>query len=101
MKGFAAALCAATIAIVGGAGAPIAGWNGEFRLRLCQGTTAPLTSPCPFTPGAPISAFYRSTDNGKSWSGGSLPAFDTFFFSSSRRHTILQGDWSSDVCSSD
>src|SRR5688500_2841758 len=24
-----------------------------------------------------------------------------FFFSSSRRHTILQGDWSSDVCSSD
>src|SRR5256885_2971263 len=25
----------------------------------------------------------------------------TFFFSSRRRHTILQGDWSSDVCSSD
>src|SRR5205807_2798563 len=24
-----------------------------------------------------------------------------FFFSSSRRHTSLQGDWSSDVCSSD
>src|ERR1039457_2022492 len=24
-----------------------------------------------------------------------------FFFSSRRRHTILQGDWSSDVCSSD
>src|SRR5205807_6554591 len=24
-----------------------------------------------------------------------------FFFSSSRRHTRLQGDWSSDVCSSD
>src|SRR5256885_4853288 len=29
-------------------------------------------------------------------SGGSF-----FFFSSRRRHTRLQGDWSSDVCSSD
>src|SRR6516162_6446614 len=27
--------------------------------------------------------------------------FLVFFFSSRRRHTILQGDWSSDVCSSD
>src|SRR6478735_9772138 len=27
--------------------------------------------------------------------------FMNFFFSSRRRHTILQGDWSSDVCSSD
>src|SRR5256885_1142212 len=26
---------------------------------------------------------------------------DGFFFSSRRRHTRLQGDWSSDVCSSD
>src|SRR5256885_16738744 len=26
---------------------------------------------------------------------------DYFFFSSRRRHTRLQGDWSSDVCSSD
>src|SRR5256885_10594794 len=26
---------------------------------------------------------------------------DVFFFSSRRRHTRLQGDWSSDVCSSD
>src|SRR5690606_39472413 len=26
---------------------------------------------------------------------------DAFFFSSRRRHTRLQGDWSSDVCSSD
>src|SRR5205807_3689355 len=25
----------------------------------------------------------------------------SFFFSSRRRHTTLQGDWSSDVCSSD
>src|SRR5256885_5662903 len=28
-------------------------------------------------------------------------AFSIFFFSSRRRHTRLQGDWSSDVCSSD
>src|SRR5256885_2352539 len=28
-------------------------------------------------------------------------ADNVFFFSSRRRHTILQGDWSSDVCSSD
>src|SRR5256885_6739232 len=27
--------------------------------------------------------------------------FHLFFFSSRRRHTRLQGDWSSDVCSSD
>src|SRR5256885_825119 len=26
---------------------------------------------------------------------------EVFFFSSRRRHTRLQGDWSSDVCSSD
>jgi hypothetical protein len=115
MKSIAVAVCAATVAIVGVAGAQsaprvtstavvdfdhnlqfprnkqnepsisrdpvtgalIAGANDEFSLSLCPGTTAPLTSPCPFTPGAPISAFYRSTDNGKSWSGGYLPAFDT------------------------
>src|SRR5256885_7032854 len=31
----------------------------------------------------------------------SLSFNDFFFFSSRRRHTRLQGDWSSDVCSSD
>src|SRR2546426_2740281 len=30
-----------------------------------------------------------------------LPLCLYFFFSSRRRHTRLQGDWSSDVCSSD
>src|SRR5688500_20098372 len=30
-----------------------------------------------------------------------LLSFRLFFFSSRRRHTRLQGDWSSDVCSSD
>src|ERR1039457_7429247 len=31
----------------------------------------------------------------------SVALFLFFFFSSRRRHTRLQGDWSSDVCSSD
>src|SRR5688500_20083132 len=31
----------------------------------------------------------------------SYMSFIFFFFSSRRRHTRLQGDWSSDVCSSD
>src|SRR5256885_8498193 len=30
-----------------------------------------------------------------------VPVLYLFFFSSRRRHTRLQGDWSSDVCSSD
>ena len=30
-----------------------------------------------------------------------LYLFEVFLFSSRRRHTSLQGDWSSDVCSSD
>src|SRR6266566_9781979 len=33
--------------------------------------------------------------------GSALPRTQVFFVSSRRRHTILQGDWSSDVCSSD
>src|SRR5256885_11971572 len=32
---------------------------------------------------------------------GSSCSRSLFFFSSRRRHTRLQGDWSSDVCSSD
>src|SRR5256885_8464478 len=32
---------------------------------------------------------------------GAYYIVDVFFFSSRRRHTRLQGDWSSDVCSSD
>src|SRR5256885_8186674 len=32
---------------------------------------------------------------------GDVSVFPFFFFSSRRRHTRLQGDWSSDVCSSD
>src|SRR3989454_3790408 len=40
----------------------------------------------------------------RQWSGAGLRAAgarEFFFFSSRRRHTRLQGDWSSDVCSSD
>ena len=58
-------------------GALIAGANDELSLDLCRGTTTPLATPCPFTPGRPISAFYRSLDNGSTWSGGYLPGFDT------------------------
>ncbi len=55
----------------------VAGANDEIAQPLCRGTSVPLTSPCPFLPGAPISGFYRSTDNGKKWTGGYLPGFDT------------------------
>ena len=58
-------------------GALIAGANDELSLDLCRGTTTPLATPCPFTPGRPISAFYRSLDNGSTWTGGYLPGFDT------------------------
>jgi len=58
-------------------GVLVAGANEEIGQPLCPGTTAPLTSPCPFKPGVPTSAFYRSTDNGTTWSGGYLPGFDT------------------------
>ncbi len=54
-------------------GVLIAGANDEIGLNLCRGATAPLTSPCPFTPGVSLSGYYRSTDGGASWSGGLLP----------------------------
>src|SRR5256885_3075463 len=40
------------------------------------------------------------TEQRRSWIS-SYSVFLFFFFSSRRRHTRLQGDWSSDVCSSD
>ncbi len=58
-------------------GVLIAGANDELEQPLCPGTTIPLASPCPFGPGVPTSAYYRSTDNGKSWTGSFLPGFDT------------------------
>jgi hypothetical protein len=58
-------------------GVLIAGANDEIKEPLCPGTTIPLASPCPFKPGVPISAYYRSTDNGMTWSGDFLPGFNT------------------------
>src|SRR5712692_5684140 len=58
-------------------GVLIAGANDELQEPLCPGTTTPLASPCPFAPGIPISAYYRSTNNGKTWSGAFLPGFNT------------------------
>src|SRR5256885_5360063 len=43
----------------------------------------------------------RGGDLVNSLGGQRLVCLDFFFFSSRRRHTRLQGDWSSDVCSSD
>jgi hypothetical protein len=58
-------------------GVLVAGANDEIGQPPCPGTTTPLASPCPFAPGVPTSAFYRSSDNGKTWTGGYLPGFDT------------------------
>ena len=57
-------------------GTLVVGANDELDEPLCSGTTVPLTSPCPFKKGVPISFFYRSTDNGRTWTGGALPGFD-------------------------
>lgn len=56
-------------------GVLVAGANDEIQQPLCPGTTTPLASPCPFAPGVPTSGYYRSTDNGVTWSGGMLPGF--------------------------
>jgi len=58
-------------------GVLVAGANDEIGQPPCPGTTAPLASPCPFVPGVPTSAYYYSTDNGQTWTGGYLPGFDT------------------------
>jgi hypothetical protein len=58
-------------------GVLVAGANDELSQPACAGTSAPLASPCPFAPGAPTSAYYYSTDNGKTWAGGYLPGFGT------------------------
>src|SRR5260370_1916932 len=69
-------------------GVLIAGANDEIQEPLCPGTTVPLASPCPFAPGVPISAYYRSTDNGETCSGGLLPGFNPLP-RVSRRHPRL------------
>ena len=56
-------------------GVLIAGANDEIGQPSCTDTNTPLASPCPFAPGVPTSAYYYSTDNGKTWTGGYLPGF--------------------------
>src|SRR5256885_5200443 len=55
-------------------------------------------------PGLDAGKWVRETGGG-GWGNGELEFYtdrvEIFFFSSRRRHTRLQGDWSSDVCSSD
>ena len=58
-------------------GVLIAGANDELEQPPCPGTTTPLASPCPFAPGVPTSAYYRSIDNGQTWTGAFLPGFNT------------------------
>jgi len=57
-------------------GVLVAGANDERDNPLCKGTTAALSSPCPFATGEQISGFYVSTNNGASWTGGYLPGYD-------------------------
>ena len=72
-------------------GVLVAGANDELSQPLCPGTTAPLASPCPFAPAAPTSAFYRSTDDGATWTGGYLPGFDTIHRTSGGDPTLDYG----------
>jgi hypothetical protein len=77
-------------------GVLIAGANDEFAQPLCAGTTAALTSPCPFRAGVPTSAYYRSTNNGNSWAGGYLPGFETIGRTSGGDPSL---DWGPRRCS--
>src|SRR5256885_8903772 len=45
--------------------------------------------------------YARASEYLRSVTDVTLLSYILFFFSSRRRHTRLQGDWSSDVCSSD
>src|SRR5690242_11044712 len=54
-------------------GVLIAGANDQIQEPLCPGATAALTSPCPFDPSVSVNGYYRSTDGGRTWTGGILP----------------------------
>ena len=58
-------------------GVLVAGANDEIGEPLCRTPTTPLTSPCPFAPNVGVSGYYRSTDGGTTWTGGTLPGFET------------------------
>jgi hypothetical protein len=72
-------------------GVLIAGANDEITNNLCHDVTAPLTTPCPFTPDKQTSMAYRSTDNGKTWTGQYLPGFDTLGRVSGGDPSLAQG----------
>src|SRR5256885_9150397 len=70
------------------------------QLRTRRNTYAALGSCSP----SRLGSLSRSGQNSGTASQGALTSVvysRFFFFSSRRRHTRLQGDWSSDVCSSD
>ncbi len=69
----------------------VAGANDEITNDLCHDVTAPLASPCPFTPGEQTSMAYRSTDNGATWTGAYLPGFDTLGRVSGGDPSLAQG----------
>src|SRR6266702_1627106 len=74
-------------------GVLIAGAHDEIEQPLCPGTTTPLASPCPFAPGVPTSAYYRSIDNGKTWSGAFLPGLVTIGRVSGGVPSLDYGPW--------
>src|SRR5688572_31166484 len=53
------------------------------------------------TPNATSSTLYFDSLTVNAGNGGFLHCIQMFIFSSRRRHTIFDCDWSSDVCSSD
>src|SRR5256885_3141614 len=67
-----------------------------------RSSTASYTSKTSMTRWRSVTA--RACGPGGAWiitDTNEFLTIDAFFFSSRRRHTRLQGDWSSDVCSSD
>src|SRR5256885_8145736 len=68
------------------------GWLTAAKYRATRGATAQRAE----ANGRTLLERCRPTSRNTS-----LAWIDRFFFSSRRRHTRLQGDWSSDVCSSD
>src|SRR6266850_558513 len=63
--------------------------GAEFTVNIINGVECPVKA-------AELFAFTLRVR-----AGNTDVLTDVFFFSSRRRHTRLQGDWSSDVCSSD
>src|SRR5256885_688325 len=68
--------------------------------------TRAVTSNANFVTRQKIKIIFDKIQNGTSLNElnrghSGLETYGLFFFSSRRRHTRLQGDWSSDVCSSD